>query len=39
MSRLPRISSVNVPQHVIQRENNRQECFASEQDFARYVNC
>jgi putative transposase len=38
MARLPRVSPVNVPQHIIQRGNNRQACFASEQDFARYVN-
>jgi putative transposase len=38
MAKLPRVSSVNVPQHIIQRGNNRQACFASEQDFARYVN-
>ncbi|WP_438865008.1 transposase [Neptunicella sp.] len=25
-------------QHIIQRGNNRQVCFGSEQDFARYVN-
>jgi putative transposase len=36
---LPRVSPVNVPQHIVQRGNNRQACFASEQDFARYVNC
>jgi putative transposase len=38
MSRLPRVSSLNVPQHIIQRGSNRQACFASEQDFASYVN-
>jgi putative transposase len=38
MSRLPRVSPVNVPQHIIQRDNNRQACFASEQNFASYVN-
>lgn len=38
MARLPRVSPVNVPQHIIQRGNNRQACFASAQDFASYVN-
>ncbi|MFT4725492.1 MAG: putative transposase [Colwellia sp.] len=38
MARLPRVSPVNVPQHIVQLGNNRQACFASEQDFARYVN-
>jgi putative transposase len=28
---------VGIPQHIIQRGNNRQVCFASEQDFAAYV--
>lgn len=37
MARLPRVSPVNVPQHIIQRGNNRQICFASEQDFASYA--
>jgi putative transposase len=37
MARLPRVSPVNVPQHIIQRGNNRQICFVSEQDFASYV--
>jgi putative transposase len=37
MARLSRVSPVNVPQHIIQRGNNRQACFASEQDFASYV--
>jgi putative transposase len=38
MDRLPRVDPVNVPQHIIQCVNNRQACFASEQDFANYVN-
>lgn len=37
MARLPRVCPVGVPQHVIQRGNNRQVCFASEQDFAAYA--
>lgn len=38
MARLPRVCAVGIPQHVIQRGNNRQVCFASEQDFAAYAN-
>jgi putative transposase len=26
-----------IPQHIIQRGNNRQVCFASEEDFAAYA--
>lgn len=37
MPRLPRISPLGVPQHVIQRGNNRQICFTSEQDMAAYA--
>lgn len=33
MARLPRVELSNMPQHIIQRGNNRQACFASEQDF------
>lgn len=38
MARLPRISPLGVPQHIVQRGNNRQVCFASEQDLAAYIN-
>jgi putative transposase len=37
MARLPRACPIGVPQHIIQRGNNRQVCFASEEDFATYV--
>ena len=37
MARLPRISPVGVPVHLIQRGNNRQTCFASDEDFGTYV--
>ena len=37
MARLPRISPVGVPVHLIQRGNNRQACFAAEEDFAAYA--
>lgn len=37
MARLQRLSPVGIPQHVIQRGNNRQVCFCCEQDFISYV--
>jgi putative transposase len=37
MARLPRVGPIGVPQHVIQRGNNRQVCFGSEQDMVAYV--
>ena len=37
MARLARVSPLGVPQHIIQRGNNRQDCFASEQDFGAYI--
>lgn len=37
MARLPRLCPVGIPQHIIQRGNNRQVCFASEDDFIAYV--
>ena len=37
MARLPRVSPIGVPQHIIQRGNNHQVCFVSEQDFAAYI--
>ncbi|MEO9944251.1 MAG: transposase [Paraglaciecola sp.] len=37
MSRLPRVCPIGFPQHVIQRGNNRQICFGSEQDFYAYI--
>jgi len=38
MARLPRFCPAGLPQHIIQRGNNRSTCFASEQDFAAYAN-
>ncbi len=38
MARLPRIGPAGIPQHVIQRGNNRQICFASDDDLAVYAN-
>ena len=37
MARLSRVCPIGMPQHVIQRGNNRQVCFADEQDFAAYA--
>ena len=37
MARLPRLCLPGIPQHVIQRGNNRQVCFASNEDFAAYA--
>ena len=37
MARLARMCPAGIPQHVIQRGNNRQVCFASEQDIQAYV--
>ena len=37
MARLPRICLPDIPQHVIQRGNNRQACFGSDEDCAAYA--
>jgi putative transposase len=37
MARLPRLDVPGVAQHVIQRGNNRQVCFGSEEDFVAYA--
>lgn len=37
MPRLPRVHLAGVPEHVIQRGNNRQLCFACDEDFAAYA--
>lgn len=38
MARLPRTCPPGVPQHVIQRGNNRQACFVVERDYGAYAN-
>lgn len=38
MPRRPRFNVTNMPQHVIQRGNNRQSCFLSESDYRTYLN-
>jgi REP-associated tyrosine transposase len=37
MSRKPRFILPGIPQHVIQRGNNREPCFYAEQDYWRYL--
>jgi len=38
MARLARVSPIGVPQHIVQRGNNRQVCFASDEDMKAYLN-
>ena len=37
MARLPRVCLPGIPLHLIQRDNNRQACFASLDDFSAYA--
>ena len=37
MARLPRLNLPGIPQHVVQRGNNRQVCFFTEQDYTVYL--
>lgn len=37
MPRKPRFNLVGVPQHVIQRGNNREPCYYAEEDYRRYL--
>jgi putative transposase len=37
MPRRPRLCPAGVPQHVVQRGNNRQVCFASDEDLKAYA--
>jgi len=37
MARLPRFCPSGIAQHIIQRGNNRQVCFGSDEDFAAYA--
>ena len=39
MPRPPRYSLIGVPQHMIQRRNNRQPTFLIEDDFEFYLEC
>jgi len=36
MARLPRLDVPGIPQHVVQRGNDRQPCFAADDDYQRY---
>ena len=37
MPRRPRLALPNIPQHIIQRGNNRQACFYAEEDYRVYL--
>jgi putative transposase len=37
MARLPRLNLPGIPQHVVQRRNNRSVSFFAEQDYAIYL--
>lgn len=37
MARKPRFNLIGVPQHVIQRGNNREPCFYSDEDYSAYL--
>ncbi len=37
MARLPRISPAGIPVHTIQRGNNRQPCYVSDEDHEAYA--
>lgn len=37
MPHRPRIILPNVPQHIIQRGNNRDVCFYADEDYIRYL--
>ena len=39
MARKPRFNLVGIPQHVIQRGNNRDACFYTEKDYRFYLDC
>ncbi len=37
MARLARLNLPGIPQHIVQRGNNRQVCFFTEQDYTVYL--
>src|SRR5688500_14336845 len=37
MARKPRFNLAGIPQHIIQRGNNREPCFFAEADYQRYL--
>ncbi len=38
MARLSRVSPISISQHIVQRGNNRQVCFGSDEDMKAYLN-
>jgi len=38
MARLALVSPADIPQHIIQRGNNRKVCFGNEEDMKAYLN-
>jgi REP element-mobilizing transposase RayT len=38
MPRWRRLDLAHIPQHIVQRGNDRQPCFFTEEDYVRYVN-
>ena len=39
MARLPRSDLAGIPQHIVQRGNNRLPCFLDDDDRQRYLQC
>lgn len=39
MARLPRLDLADIPQHIVQRGNNRLPCFLDDEDRQRYLQC
>ncbi len=39
MARLLRVAPPNIPIHIVQRGNNRQVCFVTEEDYGIYIGC
>lgn len=39
MPRKPRLNLIGIPQHIVQRGNNRQTTFVADQDYAFYLEC
>ncbi|MCP4983341.1 MAG: hypothetical protein GY935_22925 [Gammaproteobacteria bacterium] len=37
MPRKPRFNLPGIPQHIIQRGNNREPCFLAKEDYQRYL--
>lgn len=39
MARKPRFNFIGVPEHMVQRGNNREPCFFTEEDCRVYLEC